>query len=1533
MPEIRCPMCAHMNPEGSLHCEKCDARLVPMGEIGKSLNLPTDSQPEEDDLSAFLEKIVDEGGQEATIEDGIDEEVLSWLDDEHLEQIDEDLPESVPEAEEEEEPDFRSLVEEEIDEKAITNWLSKASDEEGETEEKPDWMTLVVSEPDEDLSEVESWFDQPDEASAEEVEDQKETAKEDLFTAPLPDWLDEQPDKLAFEDMEAVDFTAQLPDWMEATGGEADEPFEADEEVEEEETQADEAEEPQFTAQLPDWMTEVEDSAEVSEPEELAEEEELPDWFTQELDEETLEQLEPPSTKSVPEDAGSKQLPIPKVSTGALPWMAEEPLDEESAEEETRQEEFELPTASIEPGQVEKPPRVQTGALPWVSNAREEDEWVASDEGEEESEETFTPEAESREPDFEEAPAEEPIVELSVPEDESTEPDIEEVPAEERIFEPSTSMDADEDFAMPLDEFIVDDAAEADEPLSSDEEEIESMSLEDVMAEEESFFTDEYLSIEPEESAPADEAIEVEGAADVSKSWSKFLETADKLGAEEELPEWFAKTGGGKPNQPVEPEHEESVEAEEPGDILSEEPEIEEPAKPEPPAKKRQSTWTLIFGRGKKKEEQQRLEAAETPSEPVAEPEPEAEPEIIEPEPTAIEDEADSEQLQAGEWDLSTILSDSQPLTTEPDDEKMAEEIKGDLTDSAWLVDESGKPLVEDIDEDQAEGDAEEIEPEAKPVLKMPQEEKQKKAEAPADGMSSLDRLTAALGLDEEEDIEELSDEDLIGFAGTTELPAWMMGDVDQEAEATAMLDAALGETEMQPEAMTAGLPDWLEEDDDDREEEEAILLPEPEDEAIFEETGEVDEVEEPEEVVSTAELPDWMEDEETEEEDDLITSVSGELADSQYTDWLAEFEVEDEPEETTGETDKAETEEGTAVLPDWLLESDQEPETSDDEIEDLFPATTALAGSTAGLPDWLSTYADDEEEDEKIADVTSIEIIKEPEELDDWLTESEDEDQVEQPLVVSDTDELNEWVQEHGIQFPTMDEDEEPSDDEVIPVDVRKDIPDWVFELEPEEEGEPIPELNGAGTAELPAWLVAGDESPDVAASDLEEQADEDFDFLTLDDSIAATTVFTLDDELDDEFVEEDDDDQRSLIISESTHAPTVELDSQSEWLSSYGEEESSPETSLDDEEVHEVEEIPEWVQLADTTGEWEEGVETFGAALKFDTFEEETIKEIPNEERNIQLMERILLSEKKAVPVPRTRQRNRQLTLRLTITLLMIALVALGLYYLPIPLPNFIANAPLQVVQFHQQMQYFQQTVPDKPVLMVFDLQPAYEGELSVYAELPLKALMENDTRIFTFSTVPEGAALAQKMMVDVVMENNLVYNTQSQAMNLGYLPGGAAAIRDFALNMRFTVHGLDVGVNGAYIWEHPDTLDVDSLDDFAMVIVMTDDLDKARLWIEQSSLYLPASTPLLMVSSAKVTPLLKPYLLSGQLGGLIGNPIDAAAYATLSNESSQVIYFWKAYELGIYLMMASVFGGAVYLIVNQMRKEKNGTMRGGK
>lgn len=1476
MTEIRCPMCAHMNPEELLCCEKCGARLIPMGDLGKDMTVPPVSQPEDDDLSALLEQIVDESEQDTTINDGLDQEVLFWLDDEHLDQTDDGLDETLTSDEEAgEASDFLSMVEEEIDEKVITNWLSKISEEEGVTEESADWVALVVNEPDEDLSEVERWLEQSEQASDEDQEDEEESTKEKVHSAPLPDWMLEQSDETSFEDIPADEI---LDEDKETIGGE----------------------EPQLATGLPDWMREVEETVEVKAPEVLPEEE-LPDWFTQELGEEALEQTEPPEGDRKQPEEGSKPLPVPKVATDALPWMGGLSLGEEGVEEEDSSEDFDLPAAATQiPDKVEKLPRVQTGALPWLNAATSEDEWVDSDESEAGLDEIFTQASAAKEPDSEE--------------------DF-----------------LDDEIGLSLEEFFLQNVPLAEDTHISGEEEVEQVSFEDVVAEN-SFLVEENLSTAAEEELSMEGTFETEADEDDAKSWSKFLETADKLG-EAELPEWFAKTGA-HPAEPVESRKDEPT-VEESGGIQPEPLEIDEPPKPEPSVKKRGTTWQLLFGRRKQKPERQDLEVTEPTPEPVPEPEPE----IGEPEPSVPQEGAANALLQEGEWDLSTILSDSHPLTSEPDDESIAEEIKGELTNSAWLTDESGRPLIDETDEAQTESDAAETEHDSKPVLALPQEEEPQPADEPADGMSSLDRLTASIGLGEKEKVEELVDDDMIGFAGEQESPTWMVGDDEQEVEAAEILDAALDETNKQSEPMTAELPDWLEEAAEDTDRSEEALSPEPEGERVVEEIIDVDEAEE---VVSTAELPAWLAEEEAHQENEPTTSVAGESEESTTTDWLAEFAVDDEPAETEAETEGSETEEETAaVLPDWLLESDKSDETPDEIIEELFSAAPAMTGSDSGLLDWLSTYADIEEEAEAeegeeekttetatAADITPIDIIQEPDELDDWLIKSEEDDA--ESLAIDDTGALNEWVQEHNIQFPTMDEDEGlvSIDDDIIPVDIKKDLPDWVFELEPDDEGEPIPEMSGAGTAELPAWLMAGDESPDEEKIDSGAPAEEVefFDFLAPDDTIAATAIFGASDGFGESFGEEDDD-LRSLIIDDGTYTSSAGFDSQSEWLGSYAEGEPPADASSNEEEVQESEEIPGWVQLADTSGGWETGIESFGAALKFDTFEEETVREIPNEERNIQLMERILLSEKKAVPVPQTHQRNRQLTLRLTMTLLMIVLVAVGLLYLPIQRPNFIANAPIQVVQFHQQMQYYQQTAPDKPVLVVFDLQPAYEGELSVYAELPLKALMENDTRIFTFSTVPEGAALAQKMMVDVVMANNLVYNTQSQALNLGYLPGGAAAIRDFALNMRLTVHGLDVGVNGVYIWEHPGTSDIDSLDDFAMVIVMTDDLDKARVWIEQSSLYLPPSTPLLMVSSAKIAPLLKPYLLSGQLGGLIGNPIDAAAYATLSNANSKVIYFWKAYEFGIYLMMASVISGAVYLIVSQLRKEKNSNKRGGR
>jgi hypothetical protein len=96
MAEIRCPMCGTQNPEGNTNCEKCGARIVPMGSLAESRPYKPPSQTGMDptDLSSLLDDIVDEGAEANTGE--MDSEILDWLDDDQPERKGE--PEEAPPA-------------------------------------------------------------------------------------------------------------------------------------------------------------------------------------------------------------------------------------------------------------------------------------------------------------------------------------------------------------------------------------------------------------------------------------------------------------------------------------------------------------------------------------------------------------------------------------------------------------------------------------------------------------------------------------------------------------------------------------------------------------------------------------------------------------------------------------------------------------------------------------------------------------------------------------------------------------------------------------------------------------------------------------------------------------------------------------------------------------------------------------------------------------------------------------------------------------------------------------------------------------------------------------------------------------------------------------------------------------------------------------------------------------------------------------------------------------------------------------------
>jgi hypothetical protein len=190
------------------------------------------------------------------------------------------------------------------------------------------------------------------------------------------------------------------------------------------------------------------------------------------------------------------------------------------------------------------------------------------------------------------------------------------------------------------------------------------------------------------------------------------------------------------------------------------------------------------------------------------------------------------------------------------------------------------------------------------------------------------------------------------------------------------------------------------------------------------------------------------------------------------------------------------------------------------------------------------------------------------------------------------------------------------------------------------------------------------------------------------------------------------------------------------------------------------------------------------------------------------------------------------------------------------------------------------------DSPVLLVFDYDPSYMGELQPQAEAFVQHLARKQARIMTLSLIPEGAALAQGVLDDVL--EDLDYQPVTEYINLGYVPGESIGIRSLELlpadlqDQSFDGRDLqDLQILG-----REEAL---ALSDTTAIVVVTGNISNIRWWVEQVSAVERASdVDLNLVAgvSAALEPLARAYhdMESPQIQALVVGLAGAADYERL-------------------------------------------------
>lgn len=302
-------------------------------------------------------------------------------------------------------------------------------------------------------------------------------------------------------------------------------------------------------------------------------------------------------------------------------------------------------------------------------------------------------------------------------------------------------------------------------------------------------------------------------------------------------------------------------------------------------------------------------------------------------------------------------------------------------------------------------------------------------------------------------------------------------------------------------------------------------------------------------------------------------------------------------------------------------------------------------------------------------------------------------------------------------------------------------------------------------------------------------------------------------------------------------------------------------------------------------------------------------------DQKQRVTLMEQLLAEEPKPKVLPVPPVITARYIFRLLIALILVLPVAWAVVtdgrIMPLPAQ---ANLPGSVLAVYGLIE----SLPDQtPVLVAFDYEAGYSGEMEAAGFTALEHLAGRRAYLTLVSTNATGPALAERFMALLGQRTTQGALPAANYANLGYVPGGSIGLFSLVRDLRQT---LPYDLRGFDIWQAGPLSNINSLADFGMVLVLVNDPEVARAWIEQTGSALrQTGTPLVMITSAQAAPLVQPYFAGypQQVQGLVAGMPGGAAYESAVAANGPARQSWDAYSIGL---MASVFvivAGAVLVM----------------
>ena len=183
---------------------------------------------------------------------------------------------------------------------------------------------------------------------------------------------------------------------------------------------------------------------------------------------------------------------------------------------------------------------------------------------------------------------------------------------------------------------------------------------------------------------------------------------------------------------------------------------------------------------------------------------------------------------------------------------------------------------------------------------------------------------------------------------------------------------------------------------------------------------------------------------------------------------------------------------------------------------------------------------------------------------------------------------------------------------------------------------------------------------------------------------------------------------------------------------------------------------------------------------------------------------------------------------------------------------------------------------------VLVAVDYDPTTSGEMDIVAQSIVGHLMDRQARIVAVSLLPAGPATAENLVKEVAASYpGYQVDDGQRYVNLGYLPGQAAAIR---LMGQALPDALPRDFEGRQVTDLAALSGITSTQSFDLIVELAAGSDTLRWWIEQAGA--PYGVPIVAGVSAAVDPMARTYSETEpqQLKGVTGGVLGAASYESL-------------------------------------------------